>query len=441
LGGTKTAISGLRVIQLLNAVAHGNDNFWYVAGDNGAFYANPLSSTGLQKGSDYNARGICIGGYNDYGGRYIATCGAGGIIRATTSVWLSSFSTVSTGTTNDLNSIVYENGKYVAVGDGGTILVSTNISAGFSKVSSGTTGNLTRVKCCNGYFIALGDGVILHSQNGTTWTLMRDVYGIPFTDAAFSSGRYLIAAKDGNNGLLFTSEYPLDTFMAFEMAWYVGGKPLLTISPLENTVIIAGGGGYAAVGTYTGYGPQFFEFEELETGTADDIKDMVWTDAYVGAVVGENGCLALNRFPGGAGVALKYEPIPVATISSVGLIRPDNETTSVDRDGRLSAIVANMVPSTQTVTLTVSSSGSKYTAPADGWVTVSGSTAATNAFILLEVKDSTEEISLIRAGETTYSSGRVLQTFVPVASGNKFVLTYDSINFTAFKFVYSQGAL
>ena len=346
---------------------------------------------------------------------------------------------MSTGTTNDLNSIAYENGKYVAVGDGGTILVSTNISGGFSAVSSGTTENLTRVRYCNGHFIALGEGVILHNQNGTTWTAMRDVYGIPFTDAAFANGRYLIAAKDGDSGLLFTSQDPLDTFMAFEMAWYVDGKPLLTISPLENTVIVAGGGGYAAVGAYTGYGPQFFEFDELGTGIADDIRDMVWTDTYVGAVVGENGRFALNKFSGGAGVTLKYEPVPVATISSVGLIRPDNETTSVDRDGRLSVkptVADYAMPGKIYTALTPGESGTTYVAPATGWVAASGTTDGTSG--RLAIKNTATGLG---SGDGYNNSSVELAAFLPIVAGDSFTVSYSGLASISLRFIYSKGNL
>ncbi|MEN6391134.1 MAG: Ig-like domain-containing protein, partial [Syntrophomonas sp.] len=84
---------------------------------------------------------------------------------------------VSSGTTNGLNSVCYGNSKYVAVGDGGVILTSSNLSS-WSKPSSGTTSDLLGVST-NGssLFVAVGKNgtVVISSDNGASWSTTSGV--------------------------------------------------------------------------------------------------------------------------------------------------------------------------------------------------------------------------------------------------------------------------
>ncbi|HWP97544.1 MAG TPA: stalk domain-containing protein [Syntrophomonadaceae bacterium] len=78
---------------------------------------------------------------------------------------------VTSGTTNALNSICYGNSKYVAVGDGGVILTSSNLSS-WSKPSSGTVSDLLGVSTNgSGLFVAVGTNgkVVYSSNNGVNW--------------------------------------------------------------------------------------------------------------------------------------------------------------------------------------------------------------------------------------------------------------------------------
>lgn len=76
----------------------------------------------------------------------------------------------SVPTTADLWSVCYGNGRFVAVGTGGTILTSPD-GLTWTSQASGTTNWLVAVANCDGRFIAVGDqGIILTSSDGVTWT-------------------------------------------------------------------------------------------------------------------------------------------------------------------------------------------------------------------------------------------------------------------------------
>jgi photosystem II stability/assembly factor-like uncharacterized protein len=60
-------------------------------------------------------------------------------------------------------------GVAVAVGDGGTIISSTDAAA-WTPQTSGVTTRLNAITVGSGLFVVVGDGgVILRSSNGTSW--------------------------------------------------------------------------------------------------------------------------------------------------------------------------------------------------------------------------------------------------------------------------------
>lgn len=87
----------------------------------------------------------------------------------------------STGTKKDLYSIVYNSmgGKYVAVGEGGTIITSVDGNKNWTAQKSNTTKKLNSVTWGTDQYIAVGNnGTILASKNGEKWV------PIPLNDTA-----------------------------------------------------------------------------------------------------------------------------------------------------------------------------------------------------------------------------------------------------------------
>lgn len=109
---------------------------------------------------------------------------------------------------NSLSGIAWGGGTYVAVGDGGTILVSTD-AVKWERVVSGTDRALTDIVYGDGFFVAVGlAGTILRSADGRTWTahgegnVTQGLYGVAHRSGEFLAvgdlGR-LYRAKDGTS--------------------------------------------------------------------------------------------------------------------------------------------------------------------------------------------------------------------------------------------------
>src|SRR3569833_1967613 len=71
---------------------------------------------------------------------------------------------------NPLHKVIYANGAYLAVGDVGTILTSSD-GTNWTRQVSGTTLPLQACAYGGGMYVAVGAfGTVLTSPNGTTWT-------------------------------------------------------------------------------------------------------------------------------------------------------------------------------------------------------------------------------------------------------------------------------
>ncbi len=132
------------------------------------------------------------------------------------------------GTTAWLRSVAYgpiNGGIFVAVGEGGTILYTTSLQpVTFAKVAnSGTTANLNRVRyvqtLLGNYFMAVGDsGVALRSSDGRNWVAEAGVgaTGNLYDVAANSISRLLVGdgevrLKDHNIGSIWVNQVALGT--------------------------------------------------------------------------------------------------------------------------------------------------------------------------------------------------------------------------------------
>jgi hypothetical protein len=71
---------------------------------------------------------------------------------------------------NSINSVAFGNGRFVAVGDFGTVLTSTDGLSWSVQDPLGGPG-LRKVTYGNGLFVSVGDaGTILTSSDGSNWT-------------------------------------------------------------------------------------------------------------------------------------------------------------------------------------------------------------------------------------------------------------------------------
>lgn len=95
----------------------------------------------------------------------------------------------------DLTGVAYGNGSFVAVGAGGTILVSAN-GTDWAQKASGTELGLKGVAYGNGLFVAYGDGnpaygLVLTSPDGDTWTRRSAGRTVAISDVTFCGNRFV----------------------------------------------------------------------------------------------------------------------------------------------------------------------------------------------------------------------------------------------------------
>lgn len=102
-----------------------------------------------------------------------------------------------TSTGANLNAIIYNNGKFLAVGDGGTILLSTD-GATWTQEKSATSNDLYAVSNLGAGFIAIGaKGTIITSSDGATWTISPLVTTNALYGITYGNGRYVAVGEAG----------------------------------------------------------------------------------------------------------------------------------------------------------------------------------------------------------------------------------------------------
>jgi hypothetical protein len=101
---------------------------------------------------------------------------------------------------NTLKCIAYGNSNYVAIGDSGTILTSTDL-VNWSKQSSNTTSNLIEIIWEDSQFIAIGDqGTIITSNNGKTWRVVK-LNARKLTSIAWGNNRFVVLDDGGSSAV------------------------------------------------------------------------------------------------------------------------------------------------------------------------------------------------------------------------------------------------
>jgi uncharacterized delta-60 repeat protein len=110
----------------------------------------------------------------------------------------------SSGTSQNICSVTYAAGKFVAVGFGGTILTSSN-GVTWTAQSSGTSLGLYSVTYGNGVFVATGQ-IILSSPDGITWTTRDSGVNYDYEAVAYVNGGFITVGANGamkvsNNGI------------------------------------------------------------------------------------------------------------------------------------------------------------------------------------------------------------------------------------------------
>ncbi len=159
--------------------------------------SDPLDNwTIVPSGTTNHLRGVAFGG-----GLFVAAGDFGTVLTSSNgTVW----TPVTAGITNALRGVAYGQGRFVAVGTLGQIITSSDGLA-WSAPSSGTLNQLNAVAAGDLGFVAAGNaGTILTSSDGSNWVAQASGTAVPFVGLGFGFGR-IYAGADVNTPALFWS--------------------------------------------------------------------------------------------------------------------------------------------------------------------------------------------------------------------------------------------
>ena len=96
-------------------------------------------------------------------------------------------------------------------------------------------------------------------------------------------------------------------------------------------------------------------------------------------------------------------------------------------------------PSNKNIDLTLGASGSTYTAPANGWVSIKGTSTSTVSYIhLLILMDNDNEYYGDNPVNTVTNGS--IATVLPIKKGDRYQVRYESLKNLVFRFIYAEGS-
>jgi hypothetical protein len=194
--------SGL--VPYVHGAAYAN-GYFFLLGDSGVMN---VSEDGINwSGAFYNgAVSRSLYGITYGAGRYIVVASKGNIISSSgdPSIWRA----VASPTTGRLEDVVFANDRFVAVGESGTIMVSTDGLNWFNQ-TRGPNHDLDGLAVANGLAVAVGkNGTILSSTDGSSWTQAEAAaLDVGLHGVAFGQNKW-VAVGDSTN--IFVSTNGLD---------------------------------------------------------------------------------------------------------------------------------------------------------------------------------------------------------------------------------------
>ena len=196
----------------------------------------------------------------------------------------------ASGTQQDLNGINWSKslGLLVAVGNNDTILTSHDSGQIWSlQQPASADQNLNAISWSESKFVVVGDGgTILISTDGQNWNAPSSPATVYNLTAVKSTGSEFMAV--GNNGRIFTSPDG-QTWTDVSLA----GTP----SSLPNLEGVRSGNGYVAVGdggtiAFSSNGKQWNQLQS--SVTSQNLKGIIWSGSIF-AVVGGNGTVLISH--------------------------------------------------------------------------------------------------------------------------------------------------
>lgn len=144
---------------------------------------------------------------------------------------------------NDLERIVYGNGTFVAIGNGGVVLTSpegVNWSLHAPTTNGAPADAVTGLVYGNSNFVAVSnsgsDGQVQFSPDGVTWGSMTVISSVAFNAVNYAKGTYVAVGQSGGSSVVVSSTNGID--------WITRGLP--SYGPLN--AVVFGNGTFVAVG-------------------------------------------------------------------------------------------------------------------------------------------------------------------------------------------------
>lgn len=202
-------------------------------------------------------QGNSLNGVGYGNSKFVAVGNAGTMLTSTDGM---NWALMVSGTTNDLWGISCGNGTFVAVGEAGTILTSEDGGVWVIR-ASGITNHLSGITYGNGTFVAVGEaGTILTSSDGVTWSLRPSGTTNVLSGITYGNGRFvavglgiILASSDGVEWRISTSY--LRTFSWLRGVTCGNGVFVAVEEALELGAILTSSDGLNWTYTFSTYGP------------------------------------------------------------------------------------------------------------------------------------------------------------------------------------------
>ncbi|GGF95972.1 hypothetical protein GCM10010912_46100 [Paenibacillus albidus] len=218
-------------------------------------------------------------------------------------------------TNQNMNGVIYGNGMYVAVGDYGTI-VSSSDGVSWTKRTSDTENHLLDVAFGNGMYVAVGiEGTILASSDGVSWT--NHTSGTAkLLSVTYGSGKYVAVGEGGtvltsSDGMSWTSRMSGTTNKINDVTFGNG----MYMAAGDNGITLASNDGTSWTTNYTGdlgnlngitYGNNMYVVVGNRESIMSSSDGVSWTSKsgnsssieHLGAVAYGNGKYVAVGYPG-----------------------------------------------------------------------------------------------------------------------------------------------
>jgi photosystem II stability/assembly factor-like uncharacterized protein len=242
------------------------------------------------------------GGQYDYGDNnaviyYTISVGTNGTILRAQGTDNLVFQQMPSGTSQRLNGIRISNNRYQddasAVGNNGTVLISTNAGVNWTSLNSGTTANLNGIDH-SPYFYAVGDnGTILYSgsfggslaqqTSGTTRNLKAVTISVLTPQVTVAVGEKGTILRTSNTGYNWNNVSIPDTTFDF----YAMSQRGIYFS--SDVFVAVGSGGRIYKSTDLGE-----TWQQKSSGTTSTLRSIYFHSSDSGVVVGDNGTVRLT---------------------------------------------------------------------------------------------------------------------------------------------------